>query len=127
MRFSAPAAAPYGADELLDIWRTVAGRHLAFGGCACGVDGVVLKLEDFEADILDYLHDEARRNERADVEAFLKTHEQEAGGRASVGAILTALATTTEDAPRTFLLVRLGRTLGTFAETHGTPRRFAAT
>ncbi len=127
MQFSAPAA-PFGADELLAIWQTSSARHLAFGGCACGIDGVVLRLDDFETDIVDYLLDEARRHERSDVADLIEREARRPDDAWSVGALLTALSVGLDvnENARTFLLVRLGRTLGSFADTHGAPRRFEA-
>ena len=51
-RFGRPAI----AQELLDIWQRLSSQHVALAaGCACGIGGVTLRLQDFEQDIADYL------------------------------------------------------------------------
>jgi hypothetical protein len=130
MLFSAPDRVPFEADELLEIWRTAAGRHIALGGCACGVDGVVLKLDDFETDIAEYLLDEAVRFDCHDAVALMKTVARRPEGGWDLAALLVALgkpSTEVTKSGRNFLLIRLGRTLSSFAESHRSPQRFQAT
>ena len=56
------------AQHLLETWDRLARAHTMIGaGCSCGIGGVVVALEDFEQDIVDYLQAEAERLGRADV------------------------------------------------------------
>ena len=114
------------ARHLLEMWDSVSRQHVSIaGGCACGVGGVTLLLEDFEEDIIDFLLGQSERAKRPDIGAFLKTNASEpVSGRLSVGALLSALsraetvAETPSDIP-VFLLERLGKTLRSFARLHG--------
>ncbi|MGV7206924.1 hypothetical protein ACLB1G_03605 [Oxalobacteraceae bacterium A2-2] len=98
-------------------------QHVALAtGCACGVGGVTLRLEDFEQDIADYLLAQAERSQRADVVALLRRHGyDEAAGAWRLGALLQGLIDTPEaDAGMAdFILSRLGKTLRSFAKLHG--------
>jgi hypothetical protein len=113
------------ARQLLEMWSSVSRQHVSIaGGCACGVGGVTLLLEDFEQDIIDFLTGQAERAKRTDVAEFLAAHAVDgATGRWSVGALLARLgdagsAAAAGDVPA-FLLERLGKTLRSFARLHG--------
>jgi hypothetical protein len=115
------------ARQLLDIWERLARQHVALGGagCACGVGGVSLQLGDFEQDIVDFLLDHAERSGRADVIAFLRAHAVRVeDGLWTLPHLLMALGAdgTASLAPYEvgeLLLVRLGKTLNSFAKLHG--------
>ena len=114
------------ARRLLDLWENLSRQHVSLAGnCACGAGGVTLRLEDFEQDIADYLLGEAERNKRSEVISFLQAHAFiEETQLWSLSRLLHAL----EDEDGTIeppadvsagLLVKLGRTLGSFAKLHG--------
>lgn len=114
------------AQRLLGLWETLARQHVSMGmSCACGAGGVTLLLEDFEQDIADYLLGEAERNKRVEVIAFLQAHAFiEETQLWSLSRLLKALVD--EDGSiqpagevRAGLLLRLGRTLSSFAKLHG--------
>jgi hypothetical protein len=113
------------ARELLDIWDRVSSQHVSLGsGCACGVGGVTLQLQDFEQDIADFLAAQAERAKRDDVSAWLREHAIDAGsGRWNVAVLLRALIGEEQMAAPPdiagFLLERLGKTLRSFARLHG--------
>ena len=110
------------AQRLLDVWERLSRTHvMAGGGCACGVGGVVVALEDFEQDIADYLHTEAGRLQRTDVAAFLEAHGRK-GELWSIPTLLTTLTGSNAQphaAISSFVLERLGRTLLSFEKLHG--------
>lgn len=114
------------ALELLDIWERLSSRHVSLGtGCACGIGGVTLQLQDFEQDIVDFLLGQAERGKRPDVAAYLKEKALDPdSGKWSVNRLLAALsdaeraATSPSDIPG-FLLERLSKTLRSFARLHG--------
>lgn len=113
------------ARQLLEMWNSVSRQHVSIaGGCACGVGGVTLLLEDFEQDIIDFLTGQAERARRTDVTDYLAAHAMDgATGRWSVAALLAPLgdaeqAVAAGDVPA-FLLERLGKTLRSFARLHG--------
>ena len=60
-------------------------------GCSCGIGGVVVVLEDFEQDIVDYLHAEAERLDRDDVLTLLGEQARE-GDQWSISKLLDSLA-----------------------------------
>lgn len=114
------------ASELLDIWERLASQHVALGGagCACGVGGVSLQLGDFEQDIVDFLLDFAERGKREDIIAYLKAHGTGADGLWNLPALLHSLGAGGDvvkapDEMATLLLVKLGKTLHSFAKLHG--------
>ncbi|MBP1202384.1 hypothetical protein JOD97_000398 [Duganella sp. 1411] len=113
------------ARELLDIWQRLSSQHVALAtGCACGIGGVTLRLEDFEQDIADYLLAQAERGRRDDVVALLRRHGfDEAAGAWRLGALLAAFidgpAAAADAEPADFILSRLGKTLRSFAKLHG--------
>ncbi len=107
-----PLSAAFEATRLLGKWTKVAQGHVMFGsGCSCGV-GVGVRLQDFEQQILDYLH--ARHGAAAVERAGYR--EGEAG---SVTALLRAIATQgASDDGHLALLVDLQRSLDSFDELH---------
>jgi hypothetical protein len=121
-----PALAASVARELLDIWQRLSSQHVALAtGCACGIGGVTLRLEDFEQDIADYLLAQAERGRRDDVVALLRRHGfDEAAGAWRIGALLEAFGDAPDGAgadaeQADFILSRLGKTLRSFAKLHG--------
>lgn len=112
------------AKALLEIWDRLSRQHVALAtGCACGIGGVTLQLQDFEQDIADFVLGQAERGGRADVVDFLQRRGRD-GRQWSVGGLLAALGSDEDDAPvdagvAGFILARLGRTLRSFAKLHG--------
>jgi hypothetical protein len=110
--------------QLADLWSGLALRHVSLGGaCGCGGGGgVSLRLEDFELDIVDYLHDAAARCDESVVARWGESSQQAV---ASLGEVVRmrdlfeALeAPQTPEAVLTWLLPRLERTLRSYAELH---------
>jgi len=102
------------ATRLLGKWTKLAQGHVMFGaGCSCGVGvGVGVRLQDFEQQILDYLH---ARHGAAAVEGA-GYRQGEAG---SVTALLRAIATqgaVGQRADRLALLADLERSIDSFDE-----------
>ena len=113
------------ARRLRGMWANLSRQHVSMAGsCACGAGGVTLRLEDFEQDIADYLLGEAERNNREEVISFLQAHAFIAAAQLwSLSRLLNALADEhgTDRPPPDVsagLLLRLGRTLGSFAKLH---------
>ncbi len=112
------------AHRLLETWQRLGRAHMMVGGaCSCGIGGVVVALEDFEQDIVDYLQAEAERHERQDVLAYMG-HEARNADLWSIDKLLSSLARPAassfyEAGGSTFLLDRLGRTLQSFEKLHG--------
>ena len=109
------------AGRLLDLWSALAMRHVALGtGCACGMGGVSLRLEDFELDIAGYLEDAGIRSGIDEVVRFFEAAQQ-AGPRDEPLRVLLRdvqegrLSSVVTD----WLLPRVERTLRSFAELHG--------
>lgn len=112
------------AAELLALWRSLAGRHVALGGaCACGTGGVSLRLEDFELDIVDHLHDNASRSDEPAVAAWGQAALRALADSGEVQRLDALLAEVqrprTHPAVAAWLLPRLARTLNSYAELHG--------
>lgn len=115
------------AGRLWDLWCALALRHVALGGaCACGAGGISLRLEDFELDIVDYLHDGGERCEQPEVAAWFRARPapvQGAQGMQDVQPLRHLLdALGADSAPQAvaqWALARLERTLRSFAEVHG--------
>jgi hypothetical protein len=103
------------ATRLLGKWTKLAQGHVIFGaGCSCGVGTGSVRLQDFEQQILDYLH--AKHGAAAVERAGYR--EGEAG---SVTALLRAIATqgAVEQPPgQRALLADLGRSIDSFDELH---------
>ena len=107
-------SAAFEATRLLGKWTKLAQGHVMFGaGCSCGV-GVGVRLQDFEPQILDYLH---TRHGAAAVERA-GYRQGEAG---SVTALLRAIATqgtVEQPAGQLALLADLERSIDSFDELH---------
>ena len=109
-----PLSTALEATRLLGKWTKLAQGHVMFGsGCSCGA-GVGVRLQDFEQQILDYLH--ARHGAAAVEHAGYR--QGEAG---SVTALLRAIATqgaVGQHADRLALLSDLERSIDSFDELH---------
>jgi hypothetical protein len=111
------------ARVLLDRWSQLAQAHIATGGsCSCGGGGFGhLRMQDFEQDILDYLHG---RYAGAGTGEVLQLLQDKAGYRpgqsGSLEALLRALADPAEAAPTesAALLADLARSLESFEGAH---------
>jgi len=101
------------ATRLLGKWTKLAQGHVMFGsGWSCGV-GVGVRLQDFERQILDYLH---AKHGAAVVQRG--GYREEAG---SVTALLRAIATqgtVEQPAGQLALLADLERSIDSFDELH---------
>lgn len=109
------------ADALLDLWSSLATRHVALGAaCACGVGGVSLQLADFELDIVGYLEDAGLRSGVAEVVAFFEALSQaEAANQPLVRLLEDVRQEKLPEAASDWLLPKVERTLRSFAELHG--------
>jgi hypothetical protein len=109
------------AGALLDLWSQLSAHHVVLGaGCACGVGGVSLRLEDFELDIVGYLEDAGLRCEVAAVAGFFQALQAAPQREQPLLALLHDMQQ--ERLPgevAAWLLPRLERTLRSFAELHG--------
>lgn len=110
------------AHLLLETWEHLGSSHRTIGGgCSCGTGGIVLRLADFEQDIVDYLRNEGERYQRRDVLALLE-HAARDGARWSVAKLLTSLANPAASIAPTaakFVMERLTRTVLSFEMLHG--------
>lgn len=105
------------AARLLGEWDRLSHAHVAAGGgCSCGHGGAMLRLQDFEQDILDHLRAKYRAAGGDDVLGLLR------GERDGISALLHALAEgrdETGDAEgRTALLADLARSIQSFDRLH---------
>ena len=109
------------ADLLLDLWGSLALRHVALGSaCACGSGGVSLRLEDFELDIVDYLQDGGERCDDAPVAQWFRARQGQAPGEQPLRGLLDDILQDRIPAPVAhWILQRLERTLRSFAQLHG--------
>lgn len=109
------------ANALLDLWSQLSAHHVVLGsGCACGVGGVSLRLEDFELDIVGYLEDAGLRCDVPAVVAFFQALQAAPQPPQPLLALLHDMHQ--ERLPgevAAWLLPRLERTLRSFAELHG--------
>lgn len=107
------------AARLGELWHRLSAQHIALG-CSCTMAGISVTLEDFERDIADYLWAESERAGQADVVAFLLEPGPVAQQEQAVRGILTRLqeGKATEAVSR-WLLVRLSKTLESYAKLHG--------
>jgi len=99
-------------------------RHVTLGtACGCGMGGISLRLEDFELDIVDYLHDAATRSDEAAVCAWGTAEMQAVAASGEVKRMRDLIDTLrhprTPEAVTGWLLSRLERTLRSYAELHG--------
>lgn len=109
------------AERLLELWSTLALRHVALGGaCACGAGGISLRLENFELDIVDYLQDGGERHEDPDVAGWFRARQGDEYGRQPLRDLIDAVITgRMPEAASAWLLPKLERTLRSYAELHG--------
>ena len=102
------------ATRLLGKWTKLAQGHVVFGaGCSCGV-GVGLRLQDFEQQILDYLH-------ATHGAAALERAGYRQGEAGSITALLRATAmqgAAGEATGQLELLADLERSIDSFDELH---------
>jgi hypothetical protein len=102
------------ATRLLGKWTKLAQGHVMFGaGCSCGV-GMGVRLQDFEQQILDYLH--AKHGAAA-----LERAGYRQGEAGSVTALLRATATqgaAEQPSAQLALLADLERSIDSFDELH---------
>jgi hypothetical protein len=88
------------AIQLLGQWNRICGGHVALStGCSCGVAASGLRVQDFEEQILDYLHG------------------RHAGRFASISELLTGVARNPHDGS-VQVLEDLQRTLDSFEQQH---------
>ncbi len=109
------------AARLAQLWSRLAAQHVTLGaGCGCMVGGVSVALEDFELDIADYLWAEGERRGESAVVAFLLLPGPIDQQARPVASLLARLEDgEADDAVADWLLVRLVRTLDSFARLHG--------
>lgn len=109
------------ANALLDLWSQLSAHHVVLGsGCACGVGGVSLRLEDFELDIVGYLEDAGLRCDNAAVVSFFQALQAAPQPSQPLLALLHDMQQERLPAEvAAWLLPRLERTLRSFAELHG--------
>ncbi len=109
------------ARQLLETWYRLAHSHVMTGAsCSCGAHGIVLRLEDFEQDIGDYLRNEGEQHQRRDVVGLLEKRAM-VEGRWSLVGFLETLADAAEPIDRNaakFVLDRLPRTVQSFEDLH---------
>jgi len=116
-----PLSAALEATRLLGRWTKLAQGHVMFGaGCSCGVGAGSVRPQDFEQQILDYLHAKYVKAGNAAIVALLRERARyrpaEAG---SMTALLRAIATQgREDGEQLALLADLARSLDSFEELH---------
>jgi hypothetical protein len=105
---------------LLGRWTRLAQGHLALAsGCSCGVGFGAVRVQDFEQDILDYLH--AKHGAESRVDALLR----ERGGyrRGEAGSIAELLRAFAKDGAirediQAALLADIERSIESFGELH---------
>ena len=109
--------------QLLGQWTSLGQAHVLLGGgCSCGLAVGSLRLEEFEQQILDFLHDKYRAAGNDAVTQLLRERAGYAPAKSgSVAALLRSVAT--EPASRGAvewlpLLADLKRTLDSFDELH---------
>jgi hypothetical protein len=113
------------ADALLDLWSSLATRHVALGtACACGMGGISLQLVDFELDIVGYLEDAGLRSGLPEVVAFFEAMQQAvAADQPLVRLLEDVRQERLSPAVSDWLLPKVERTLRSFAELHGAGNR----
>ena len=112
------------AERLLAMWSELSMRHVTLGtACGCGMGGISLRLEDFELDIVDYLHDAAARSDEAAVAAWGRAELSAVADSGEVRRMSDLIDTLRHPkTPRVvteWLLPRMERTLHSYAELHG--------
>jgi hypothetical protein len=111
------------ASILLDRWSQLAQGHISTGGgCSCGGGGFGhLRMQDFEQDILDYLHGKYAGAGAGDMLRLMHDKAGYRSGRSgSLQELLRALADPAEAAPAetAALLADLARSLESFDGRH---------
>ena len=107
------------ASRLAELWHRLSAQHIALG-CSCSMSGISVTLEDFERDIADYLWAEAERLGQGDVVAFLLVPGAIAEQWQPIRSILQRLQDgEAQDAVADWLLLRMGKTIGSYAKLHG--------
>ncbi|HSW19962.1 MAG TPA: hypothetical protein VLJ86_22275 [Ramlibacter sp.] len=108
-------------EGLLALWSDLSMRHVALGaGCACGIGGISLRLEDFELDIAGYLEDAGLRAELPAVRAFFEEWQRREVKDEALHRLLDAVQQEEVDVEVVeWLLPRVEKTLRSFAELHG--------
>jgi hypothetical protein len=100
----APSAA-FEATRLLGRWTKLAQGHVLFGsGCSCGVGLANLRLQDFEPQILEFLHERHGDSGHATIPNLLRSIATQ-GSEKEIGGQLA-------------LLADLARSLDSFDELH---------
>ena len=116
------------AERLLDLWSSLSMQHVALGaGCACGMGGISLRLDDFELDIVDYLADAGVRSGLPEVVAFFSALQQRAEEGSAMGGRARPLRRLLDDVQRArlpravseWLIPKVEHTLRSYAELHG--------
>lgn len=116
------------AEQLLDLWSSLSMQHVALGaGCACGMGGISLRLDDFELDIVDYLIDAGVRSGVAEVVTHFTEMQQRAEEGQAMGSRAQPLRRLLEEirlgrlrsAVSAWLVPKVERTLNSYAELHG--------
>jgi hypothetical protein len=107
------------AAYLADLWHRLAAQHIALG-CSCSMSGMSVTLEDFEADIADYLWAESQRLGQSEVESFLLEPGPVASQPQAVRSILSRLRSEeASDLVADWLLERMTKTIESYAKLHG--------
>ena len=109
--------------QLLGQWTSLGQAHVLLGsGCSCGLAAGSLRLEEFEQQILDFLHDKYRAAGKGTVTHLLRERAGYAPAKSgSIAALLRAIAgeAAGERAGEWLaVLADLKRTLDSFDELH---------
>jgi hypothetical protein len=118
-----PSDARIEAMQLLGQWTSLGQAHVLLGGgCSCGLAAGSLRLDEFEQQILDFLHDKYRASGNEAVTQQLRERAGYAPAKSgSVAALLRSIgAETAGDRASEWLavLADLKRTLDSFDELH---------
>ena len=109
--------------QLLGQWTNLGQAHVLLGGsCSCGLGAGSLRLEEFEQQILDFLHDKYRAAGKEAVTELLRERAGYAPAKSgSVPALLRSIAAQPAGEQASdwlALLADLKRTLDSFDELH---------
>ena len=116
------------ARELAEMWSRVSRQHLAAGaGCACGIGGFFLQASDFELDIVEFVINDAGKEGRAGLEAFIDIVAGRGPDRYSLAALFDAIGradhiSTPSADDLQFALDRLRKTLSSMDSAHSRNR-----
>jgi len=118
-----PPDARIEAMQLLGQWTSLGQAHVLLGGgCSCGLAAGSLRLEEFEQQILDFLHDKYRAAGNDAVTQLLRQRAGYAPAKSgSVSALLRSIAAQPADEQAGEwlpVLADLKRTLDSFDELH---------